>query len=146
MMKRAAFGLVAIVAGLGIGAGGAWGVLQYFPQQLPHHKASRKGPTEFVPPVQMLAPLVFPDGRLAGYANFEIQLEVSEGAGEDVGTTMPLLMNAVNLRTYRTPLASGKDGLVPGLEPFRRVVMEAAAEVYGKDVVRSVAVTRASPG
>ena len=94
---------------------------------------------------EILAPLGFADGRLFGYVTFECQLEVTEGTGEDVGARLPLLLNAVNMRTYRAPLASGPDGLVPSLGAFRRVVMEAAAEVYGKDVVRSVAVTRAAP-
>lgn len=146
MIKRIIVGMVAVVAGLGVGAGGAWGALHFFPQYLTGHASkARKVATEFVPPVEILAPLVFADGRLSGYARFEVQLEVTKGETEDVGAKLPLLMNAVNLRTYRTPLASGPDGLVPGLEQFRRVVMDAAREVYGKDVVRSVAVTQASP-
>jgi hypothetical protein len=98
-----------------------------------------------VPTGEILAPLVFADGRLAGYVTFECQLEVPQGSAADVGAKLPLLLNAVNMRTYRAPLASGPDGLVPGLDTFRRVVMDAAVDVYGKGAVRSVAVTRASP-
>ncbi len=146
MMKRIMIGFAAVIAGLGVGGAGAWGVSRYFP----HHAGGEKAPagnepSEFVPTGEILAPLVFADGRLSGYVTFECQLEVTEGTGEDVGARLPLLLNAVNMRTYRAPLASGPDGLVPGLGAFRRVVMEAAAEVYGKDVVRSVAVTRAAP-
>ncbi|EJL24653.1 hypothetical protein [Novosphingobium sp. AP12] len=145
-MKRILIGLVAVLAGLGVGGVGAWGAGRFLPQLVGGHpKAAGKVATEFVPAGEILAPLVFADGRLSGYASFECQLEVTEGKAEDVGAKLPLLLNAVNLRTYRAPLASGPDGLVPGLDAFRRVVMEAAAEVYGKDVVRSVAVTRASP-
>jgi hypothetical protein len=43
-------------------------------------------------------------------------------------------------------MASGPDGMLPGLDAFRKVVLDAALEVYGKDAVRSVAVTKASPG
>ncbi|GGZ00338.1 hypothetical protein ACFSTD_03670 [Novosphingobium colocasiae] len=146
MIKRIGIGLVTVIAGLGVGAAGAWGVLHSAPQYLTGRPAKpRPVATEFVPPVEVLAPLVLADGRLTGYAKFEIQLEVAQGTTEEVGAKLPLLMNAVNLRTYRTPLASGPDGLVPGLDGFRRVVMDAATEVYGKDVVRSVAVTQAAP-
>lgn len=145
-MKRIAIGLVVVLAGLGVGGVGAWGAGRFLPQFVggATHGAE-KVETEFVPAGEILAPLVFADGRLSGYANFECELEVREGQAEEIGGRLPLLLNAVNLRTYRAPLASGPDGQVPGLDAFRRVVMEAAAEVYGKDVVRSVAVTRASP-
>lgn len=147
MIKRIVMGLFATVAGLGVGGAGAWGVLHFAPQLVTGHaKKPGKGPTEFVPPVEVLAPLVFADGRLSGYETFEIQLEVPRGTTEEVGAKLPLLMNAVNLRTYRTPMASGPDGMLPGLDAFRKVVMDAALEVYGKDAVRSVAVTKASPG
>lgn len=145
MIKRIVFALVAILAGLAVGGAGAWAVGHFAPQLLGGHASPAKVATEFVPTGEILAPLVFADGRLSGYALFECQLEVAEGSGLDVGAKLPLLLNAVNLRTYRAPMASGPDGLVPGLDAFRRVVMEAAVEVYGKGVVRSVAVTRASP-
>lgn len=150
MMKRIAIGLVVVLAGLGVGGAGAWGVSHYLPQFAGkagggHARPGANVATEFVPTGEILAPLVFADGRLAGYVTFECQLEVPAGEGEAVGAKLPLLLNAVNLRTYRRPLASGPDGLVPGLEAFRKVVMEAALEVYGRDAVRSVAVTRASP-
>ncbi|HUD31178.1 MAG TPA: hypothetical protein VMQ93_20110 [Novosphingobium sp.] len=144
-MRRIGIGIVAVAAGLGVGGAGAWGVSRYLPDAIGGKPQATVEATEFVPAGEILAPLVFADGRLSGYAGFECQLEVREGHAEDVGARLPLLLNAINLRTYRAPLASGPDGLVPGLDAFRRVVMEAAAEVYGKDVVRSVAVTRAAP-
>ncbi|WP_404479612.1 hypothetical protein [Novosphingobium sp. BL-52-GroH] len=145
MIKRIAIGLAAVLAGLGIGGAGAWGAAHFLPQLVGAHARPAPVETEFVPVGEVLAPLVSADGRLSGYVTFECQLEVPKGSGEQVGAKLPLLLNAVNLRTYRTPLASGPDGLVPGLDAFRKVVMEAAAEVYGKGAVRSVAVTRASP-
>lgn len=149
MIKRIALGIVAIVTGLGVGGAGAFAAWRFLPAfagaKAGAHGAADSVPAQFVPTGEILAPLVFTDGRLSGYATFECQLEVAEDSAEEVGAKLPLLLNAVNLRTYRAPLASGSDGLVPGLDAFRRVVMEAAAEVYGKGVVRSVAVTRASP-
>lgn len=149
MIKRIGIGVVAIVAGLGTGAGGAFLAAKFLPQ-FAHgsgggHGPVSRGPGEFVPPVQILAPLVFKDGRLAGYTNFEVQIEVDAGGSDEIGAKMPLLLNAVNLRTYRQPLASGPDGMLPAIAAFRRIVMDAATEVYGKDVVRSVAVTKAQP-
>lgn len=136
-MKKLLGAVLALILGVGVGGASAYGV------GLIKKPAVVK--TEFVPADAMMAPLVFPDGRLAGYASFEVQLEVPQGEGEDVKVKLPLLMNAVNLRTYRTPLASGKDGLIPGIDAFRRVVIDAAAETYGPAMVRRVVVTHASP-
>ena len=92
-----------------------------------------------------VAPLVSAEGKLAGYASFEVQLEVTGGRGALVTQRMPVLLNAINMRTYRAPMAAGPGGLVPNLEVFRRIVMDASVEALGKDVVRRVAVTQASP-
>lgn len=134
-------GMMAVLAlGIGVGGASAYGVGLI---------RSRDGfavkGTEFVPTGTMMAPLVFPDGRLSGYVSFEVQLEVPQGQGDAVRAKLPLLMNAVNMRTYRTPLASGRDGMIPGLETFRRVVIDAARETYGPEIVRHAAVTQALP-
>ncbi|MBB5685229.1 hypothetical protein [Sphingobium boeckii] len=99
----------------------------------------------FVPTGPVLAPLVFSDGRLAGYASFEVQLEVINGEDAMVKERVPLLLNAINMRTHRTPMASGPDGLVPNLEAFRTLVMQAAQEVYGPGVIGRAAITQATP-
>ena len=99
----------------------------------------------FVPTGAVLAPLVFQDGRLAGYASFEIELEVMQGKAALVKEQVPLLRNAINMRTHRTPMASGPDGLVPDLKGFQRLVLEAAQEVFGAGVVRRAAIVQATP-
>ncbi|WP_443477982.1 hypothetical protein ACLIMP_00270 [Novosphingobium aerophilum] len=144
MIKRIVIGLVALVVGTGVGVGGAYAARQFLPQVMPD-LGPVKVETEFVPTGTMLAPLTFPDGRLAGYVSFECQVEVVKGKAEDVTGQLPLLLNAVNMRTYRTPLASGPDGMIPSVDAFRRLVMDAAVEVYGKDLVRRVVVTQAAP-
>jgi hypothetical protein len=58
---------------------------------------------------------------------------------------LPVLLNAINMRTFHTPLASGPDGLLPSVEGFRRVLLEAAVETYGKATIRRVVVTQATP-
>ena len=140
-MKKLLGAVLALILGAGVGGGSAWGVglLRSDGGQV------TKARTEFVPTGAMMAPLVFPVGGLSGYVSFEVQLEVAEGEGDAVKAKLPVLLNAVNLRTYRTPMASGRDGLIPGLDAFRRVVMDAARETYGPDMVRRAVVTQASP-
>ncbi len=62
-----------------------------------------------------------------------------------VTARLPLLLHAINMRTFRTPMASGPDGLLPDLETFRRVVMASAPEAFGPGVLRKVAVTKVNP-
>jgi hypothetical protein len=139
-MKKLLGVVLALILGVGVGGGSAWGVGMF-------RQNGASGPvrTEFVETGTMMAPLVFPDGRLSGYVSFEVQLEVPQGEGDAVKAKLPLLLNAVNLRTYRTPMASGRDGLIPGLDAFRRVVMDAARETYGPAIVRRAVVTQAMP-
>jgi hypothetical protein len=103
------------------------------------------GPAVFVPAGKVLTPLVSKDGRLAGYESFKVELEVNADRAEDVQARLPLLLNAINMRTYRTPMAAGPDGLLPNIATFRKVVMEAAEEAFGKGVVRRAAITEATP-
>jgi len=140
-VKKILGGLVVVALGIGVGGAGAYGV----GTMVHHAEAPPVTKTEFVPTGTIMAPLVFPDGRLSGYASFEVQLEVAQGEGEEITKRLPLLLNAINMQTYRTPLASGPDGLIPGLEPFRKVVIAAAAETFGQKVVRRAVVTQAQP-
>jgi hypothetical protein len=55
------------------------------------------------------------------------------------------LLHAINMRTYRTPMAAGPDGMLPDISVFRKIVMDAAPEAFGPKVVRLVAVTQAVP-
>lgn len=126
--------------GVGVGGASAYGVGLF--------RSGDSGPSTaqlaFVPAGTMTAPLVFSDGRLAAYISFDAQLEVPSDSMDDVTARLPLLMHAVNMRTYREPLASGVDGQIPDVEKLRDVVMAAAAETYGPKVVRRVVVTRAT--
>ena len=130
------------IAGLGVGGGAAWGTSLLLGPAAP---ADTLGAAAFVPAGKVLAPLVFKDGRLSGYVSFKVELEVDADAAESVQARLPLVLNAINMRTYRTPMAAGPDGLLPNLGMFRKVVMEAADEAFGKGVVRRVAVTEATP-
>lgn len=133
----------ALLLPLGLATGGAaafgTGLL------LGDHRTAASEATVFVPTGQILAPLVFGDGRLAGYVAFEAQLEVPASQGNAIKERLPVLLNAINMRTYRTPMASGPDGLLPSIQAFRRVLLESAAETYGRPNIRRVAVTQATP-
>lgn len=139
-MKKVLVSALVLVLGIGVGGGAAYGTSLML-------GAPRDAPvkTEFVPTGTILAPLVFGDGSLASYVSFEVQLEVPSDKREDIQLRLPILLNAINMRTYRTPMASGRDGLIPGLAVFRKVVLDAAAETYGKDVIRRAVVTQAAP-
>jgi hypothetical protein len=102
--------------------------------------------TVFVPVDKLLAPLVSAeDGRLTGYVQFQFNLEVPRDKSSDVTKRLPLLLHAINMRTFKTPMAAGKDGLLPSLDQFRKVVETAAPEAFGAGVVRKVAITQATP-
>lgn len=144
-MKKILFLIATLLAGLGLGGGAAYAtVLLLGPQSSISTRAAEVAPS-FVDAGKVLAPLVFADGRLAGYVEFQLQLEVPADKTEFVSDRMPLLLHAINMRTYRTPMAAGPDGLIPDLETFRKVVMSAAPEAFGAGVLRKVAVTQANP-
>jgi hypothetical protein len=140
-MKKTLLSLLVLAAGIGVGGGAAYatGLL------LGPAEEARAAGTAFVPAGKVLAPLVFPDGRLSGYVAFEMALEVQADQSEFVAARLPLLLNAINMRTYRTPMAAGPDGLLPNIGLFRKVVTEAADEAFGKGVVVRAAVTQATP-
>ncbi|MET0307312.1 MAG: hypothetical protein ABW023_01280 [Sphingomonas sp.] len=150
-MKKILFLLIVLIAGLGLGGGAAFAtMLALGPKHETESGGSAAAPAEevktsFVPTGKILAPLVFTDGHLAGYVQFDIQLEIAADKADFVTARLPLLLHAVNMRTYRTPMAAGPDGLLPDLEVFRKIVLQAAQEAFGAPLVRKVAVTSATP-
>lgn len=140
-MKKILVSTLMLVLGAGVGGAAAYGTGILLGDRIAAHRVS----TEFVPTGTILAPLVFADGRLTGYVSFEVQLEVPDDRRADIEQRLPLLLNAVNMRTYRTPMASGPDGMLPSLGAFRKVVLDAATETYGRGVVRRAVVTQARP-
>lgn len=136
--------LVLLVMGLALGAGAGFGVAQLLgppPAKAPPPKAE----TVFVSAGTLLAPIVAQDGRLSGYANFEVQLEVAADRQAEITEKLPLLLHAVNLRTWTTPMAAGPDHILPDLRSLAKLIDAAAAESLGKDMVQRVIVTGAKP-
>jgi hypothetical protein len=130
--------------GIGVGGGAAYGTAMILGPAPAEAKAARSE-TAFVPSGKILAPLVFPDGRLSGYVSFEVALEVQADRSEEIAERLPLLLNAINMRTYRTPMASGPDGMLPNLKVLRKVVADSATEAFGAGTVMRTAVTQAVP-
>jgi hypothetical protein len=146
-MGKILFPLIILLLGAGVGAASGFGVRYAFgPPAAAAAKATpAKVETTLVPLPRMTAPLVLPDGRLSGYAAFEEQLEVPIEEAARVTAALPYLQHAINMRTYRIPLAAGRDGALPNIDVFRRVTLDAATEAFGRGVVRRVAVTQAVP-
>jgi hypothetical protein len=140
-MKRIAIGMALLVLGLGIGGGAAFGTARV----MDGRQHATEEVSVFVATGPILAPLVFKDGRLAGYVTFDAQIEVPASRRDIIKQRLPVLLDAINMRTYRTPLASGPDGLLPSIAGFRHVLREAAVATYGKETIRRVAVTQAMP-
>ncbi|MCH7861924.1 hypothetical protein ACQKOH_09985 [Sphingomonas sp. NPDC092331] len=148
-MKKILFLAIVLLSGLGLGGAAAFGTLVVLGPR-PAHAATAPAPadveTAFVQVDKLLAPLVSPDdGRLTGYVQFQFNLEVPKDKSSEVTKRLPLLLHAINMRTFRTPMAAGKDGLLPSLEQFRKIVEAAAPEAFGASVVRKVAITQATP-
>ena len=148
-MKKLLFLLVTLLLGLGVGGGAAYATMLIVGPKASHGGSSAAEDADakqsFVPVDKVLAPLVFADGRLSGYVQFQLSLEVPEDKAEFVTARLPLLLHAINMRTYRTPLAAGPDGMLPNIEEFRKVVEAAAPEAFGSRLVKKVAITQASP-
>ena len=145
-MGKILFPLIILLLGAGVGAASGFGVRHLFgPPAATAKAAPAKVETTLVPLPRMTAPLVLPDGRLSGYAAFEEQLEVRIEDAARVTAELPYLQHAINMRTYRIPLAAGRDGALPNIDVFRRVTLDAATEAFGRGVVRRVAVTQAVP-
>jgi hypothetical protein len=147
-MKRVLFLLIMLVAGAAVGGGAGYAASRLFapsgPAAVPAAIEAEADP-HFVPAGHILAPLVGADGSLTGYVQFDVQLQVAEEKSEFVTARLPLLLHAINMRTYRTPMASGPDGMLPDLASFRKVAEAAAVEAFGAGVVRRVTITQATP-
>jgi hypothetical protein len=144
-MKKILFLLIVLLAGLGLGGGAAFATMLALGPRHETEAGAEEVKVSFVPTGKILAPLVFADGHLAGYVQFDVELEVAADKSAFVTERLPLLLHAINMRTYRTPMAAAPDGMLPDIEVFRKVVLQAAQEAFGAPVIRKVAVTAASP-
>jgi hypothetical protein len=144
-VKKILIPLLMVIGGIVFGAGGGYAAMLFLKPQSGHAKTAAPVVTAFVPAGKILAPIVASDGKLSGYANFDVSLEVPADKSAEVTEKLPLFLNAVNMRTYRSPMASGPQGVLPDLKVFEKVLMDAAGESLAKDGVRRAIVTAAAP-
>lgn len=148
-MKKILFFLLLMLAGVGTGGGAAYGVAHFMgpPPARQAHELPEEEPvnTAFVPAGTILAPIIAEDGGLSGYANFDVQLEVPKDKADEVAARLPLLLHAVNLRAWKTPMASGPHHMLPELATFAKMVEAAANDSLGKGEVIRAVVTAARP-
>ncbi|USI71995.1 hypothetical protein [Sphingomonas morindae] len=130
-----------LIAGMLLGGGSAY-TLAALLQGRPVLRLD--SPNVFVATGTINAPLVSRDGQLLGYVAFDAQLEIPGIEEKRVRANLPLLLDAVNLRTFKAPIAGGRDGLLPDLAVFRAVVRDASRQVYGPSLVSRVVITQAS--
>lgn len=146
VLLYATVALVSVLAG----AAGAFGTITFLkpPEDVaePAKEETVAGlPLVILPEIKVQAPLVFPNGRLAGYASFTFQLEVAEKDAARVTEELPVLLNAINVRSFRAPMARDPDGQIPDLGVFRDIVSQAHTEAFGKGVVQRVLIIEALP-
>lgn len=142
-MNKLLLPLAVLLAGAGVGGGAAVAtrhILAPAPAGAPTEE-----PLVFVPVAKVVAPLVLHDGGLAGYVSFDTELQVAVTSQADVTAKLPLLLHAINMRTYRIPLATGPDGMLPNIGELKTVVQAACVETFGPSVVHRIAITRAEP-
>jgi hypothetical protein len=142
-MNRVVFAAMIGSAGLLTGAASAFGTTLLLAKNPP--AAAPASQRAFVPAGPVLAPLVFADGRLSGYVSFRVALEVPADRSGEVASRLPLLYDAITMRAYRTPIASGPEGALPNVAVLRALVMDASGEAFGKGLVQRVAILEASP-
>lgn len=132
-----------LLAGAGVGGGSAIATRHFAGPKAAPVKAT--APLVFVPVAKVVAPLVLTGGGLAGYISFDAELQVEEPEQADITLKLPLLLHAINMRTYKQPLATGPDGMLPNIRELRKVVDAACKETFGKTAVHRIAITRAEP-
>lgn len=146
-MKQIIVIILCLLVGLGAGAGGTYAYALNFglgDKQGPD-RPDPKGANKVLPPFKVRAPITFEDGTLATYAVFKVQLVVKEEAAMKAEEEEAMVINAINMRTFKTPLVKGPDGQIPDVEVFRKIVSAAGTEALGKGVVSNILITDVQP-
>lgn len=140
-MTKVLLALAIMTLGIAVGGGAAYGTARLLAGK---PLVALESPKTFLPTGPITAPLVSADGRLSGYVQFEAQLEVPADNVADMRARLPLLLDAMTMRTFKTPMASGPDGMLPDIKAFRAVLKTAVHQVYGKDSI-PIVITQALP-
>ena len=146
-MKPFVIPAICLIVGLAVGAGGMFiynGQFGGASEPAPTAPSTLPDESTVLPPFKVRAPIVTSDGTLATYAVFTVQLAVAKDAAESAPEQVPMILNAINMRTYETPLAKGVDGKMPSLRHFHDLVSAAAKPILGQSVLAKVMVTDVS--
>lgn len=145
-MKKILGLILILLLGIGTGAGASFGIgMVMGPPAPPKAEVKVEDEKIFMPTGPLVLPVVTVDGDLSGYGNFEVQLEIKKRDEAELKPRMPLLLHAINLRAYRTPMAAGKQKILPDLNQLSAVVMESATAAWGKGKVLRAVVISARP-
>jgi flagellar basal body-associated protein FliL len=143
----AALGL--IVGGLVVGGGAGIATDLGYARWTAIAEASAKPepvlPPEYVKLGPALIPLADADGRLAGYARIDIDLEVAGGRAEHLQDMVPLVRHEINMVAWQTPLAAGPDGRLIALDQLRLLVAGAANRALGPRAAKRVLIQAVAP-
>ncbi len=134
---------------LGVGSGGS---AMYFlgptvdraAQPASAAPALREG-SVILRPFKVRTPIVYSDGNLSTYVKFSVQLLVTKDFADKANEMQPMVINEINMRTFRTPLAMGPDGQIPNLQVFRDIALASARKVLGRSNVNKVLITDVEP-
>lgn len=146
-MKKLLWPIV-LLSGVGTGAASSWGAAQFRggpPEPSRHQVASDDADLTFVPSGALLVPVTLADGTLTAYVTIECSLQVSSADAESVKARIPLFLHAINMQTFRKPLAVGPDQRLPDLQVYRAIVQASAKKVFGSGTVRRLAITKIQP-
>ncbi len=143
----AALGLIigGLVIGGGAGVAADLGYARWTAMQEASAKAEPAPPPEYVKLGPALIPLADADGRLAGYARIDIDLEVAGGQAEHLQDLVPLVRHEINMVAWQTPLAAGPDGRLIALDRLRMLVAGAADRALGPHAAKRVLVQAVAP-
>ncbi len=137
--------LILLPLGLAAGAGGGAGVSLVTAPKSAKAEPLAAASGRFVTLGALLIPVMLADGQLTAYVTIEAQIEVGEADEEAATERVPLIIHAVNLRAFTTPLGAGPDGRLPDAARVRAIVAEEAGKILGSGRVRSIALTRLAP-
>jgi hypothetical protein len=146
-MKQILIAILCLLAGLGIGGGGtyAYAINVGLGGKPATERPDPAGENKMLAPFKIRAPITYEDGTLATYAVFKVQLVVKAESAEKAETDEALVINAINMRTFKTPLVKTEDGQIPDVEAFRKVIADAGTEALGKGVVANILITDIQP-
>lgn len=145
--------ILAAVAGIALGGGGAAGYFLTRPpaganaetQPAEEKGADADAAPEFVDLSRLTVPMIDPAGKLKGYMNLDLKLEVPASEVEFTKARVPIIRHAINETVSGTSVADPKNPELLDYKRTEKLLMDAVNAALGKQVVQSVQVVAAMP-